>query len=298
MPRRYHRHASGLLLPGDALGLYDPHHLDWLIHEGGLCSLFDEEMMMAGGVAATLVQFQLVGARGGNTANNPAYVTCSALIAPGTVLTVGVGQGGQNGNINCYGGGGRAGIYGGAYAGGAGGGRSWIEWSGAEQITAGGSGGGFNYWGTIKYGGAGGTPDGAEGGLQNGTGDPSFNGGYGGTQTAGGGYGYGNAQNGTSGSARQGGYGGDGGEQHQNGGGGGGGYYGGGGGGGGHIVYSAGGGGSSRVSSLCTNAAYSGGGDPVNNYGSLGSPYGQVRIIKNGVTSTFNYSGGTQSYTV
>ena len=101
-------------------------------------------------------------------------------VKAGTVLTIIVGQGGDPSGNTAYGGGGGSGFSNGGYGAG-GGGRSAIQLSGNDIITAG-AGGGAGLTGIAGPGG------GAAGGLQGSTGASvgSSPGGGGGTQSAGG----------------------------------------------------------------------------------------------------------------
>jgi hypothetical protein len=191
----------------------------------------------------------------GNTGGPGGYVSGVLAVTPGETLTIIVGQGpvnqynsiyygySESGSGGSYGGGGSRGYY--SYAG-AGGGRSAIQRSGVDIVTAGGGGGGA-YYGV--YAGAGGGSTGGTGG----------NGGSGGTQSYGG--------TGTNGGGTGTQYNGGGPGDYNYTGGGGGGWWGGGGGG---YYYMAGGGGSSYVANLTgTVTDTQGGGSPAQTNGSV-----------------------------
>ncbi|MCC6600071.1 MAG: immunoglobulin domain-containing protein [Crocinitomicaceae bacterium] len=205
---------------------------------------------------ATQIYVKLWGAGGGGDNDNGRYGGAGAFVSgylpttPGQNLSVIVaGRGVQNGTNNVsggFGGGGNTGTSA-QYKGASGGGRSAIQLSGTELVTAGGGGGAGGVNNYDAYGGGGGALNGANGG--------GSDGGYGrgGTTTAGGASGsVGNP--GGVGSFLQGGQGGSTtGSGSAGGGGGGGGYYGGGGGSGSNSGFNGeggGGGGSSYTANL------------------------------------------------
>lgn len=234
----------------------------------------------------TTLFVQLWGAGGGAAGG---YTQGYLAVTPGETLSLMPGQGGQytyNGWATACGGGGAT------YSGYGGGGRSAIRRGSTEIITAGGGGGSGS-----AYSGAGG---GLGGGLtgSNGYAIPSCGttAGRGGTQTAGGAGG--NAiYDGQTGSAFQGGRGGQ--NSGERGGGGGGGYFGGGGGGARGSSCSngdGGGGGSSYCGGIGVSQCVSYAG-----YGANKNANGRVVVTPVGATpapATFSYTGADQTYTV
>jgi len=118
---------------------------------------------------------ELWGAGGGDAGGGGGYTQANVTPTPGQSFTLIVGQGGINNTTRTFGGGG-----GGSSDGaGQGGGRSAVQISGLEVLTAGGGGGGFN----LKLGGAGGGLSGQNGTAANPGSAPTP---QGGTQTSGG----------------------------------------------------------------------------------------------------------------
>ena len=213
------------------------------------------------------------GGRSSNTGGAGGFTTGTISTSAGTVYKLVVGEGGTATDVTAgftasvYGGGGRGRVHSHAGIGGGGGGYSGIFLTSVSHgnsvlIAGGGAGAVGEGTGSNDYPGNGGGSTGQDGGLNNSSGHNSNGVGHGGTQSAGGAAGAGDAYSNQPGSALQGG---DGGHM---GGGGGGGYYGGGAGGhtNGHGSSGSGGGsgyiGHSSVSNGtttgATDTAYSG----------------------------------------
>ena len=224
-----------------------------------------ESFIVPTGITSLNVSLTGAGGGGGNgnaqTGGTGGFVSGKLSVTPGETLTVIVGKGGilnSSAGSSTFGGGGGAGaVFGNVGYAGSGGGRTAIQRSGADIVTAGGGGGGG------QGGGGGAGQGGAGGGLTGGRVISSGYGGYGGTQSAGGAGGGGTAEAGV---LAQGGRG----DTGSYTGGGGGGYYG----GGGATNTMGGGGGSSYVANLTgTVVNTQGGGASQNTNGSMTISY-------------------------
>jgi hypothetical protein len=225
----------------------------------------DQTLVIPAGVTSINVTMRGAGGgsvSGGGTGGTGAFISGTLAVTPGQTLTIIVGQAGSYGGGISYGGGGTSG---GSNA--SGGGRSAIQISGNDIVTAGAGGG---------AGGPNNTTSGGNGGYPNGA-DIGGYGGKGGTQTSSPNNGYGYSYTGgqyIGGPAS--------GYSFPYGGGGGGGYYGGS--AGFNInLYSGGGGGSSYYTGSLTNvtANSSGGGSTADNNGTVLISYNVNLLYRN-----------------